>query len=339
VDFTPLVDRARYVNVGDENARLNPNNGALSGDDANLTPGATTDLIGLAYDRNVGVPVGSPPPPGSATTVWGINRNTNRLSIQGGVNASVSGGPNGGTVADAGSLGVVLDAGADGGFDISFTGSAFAALTVGGSTGLYALALPSPTATLVGPIGDGATQVYSLTINPDTDGDGLLYAADNCPAAANADQADLDGDAAGDACDADDDGDGLSDSLEAAIGSDPRSANSDGDGVGDGGDACPTVSGTTSNGCPDIALPETTITKAPKRKTTKRKATVEFTSNEPGSTFACSLDHKPFAPCASPHKYKRLKAGRHFVDVRAIDPANNLDPTPATAAWRVRPGK
>jgi hypothetical protein len=36
---------------------------------------------------------------------------------------------------------------------------------------------------------------------PDLDGDGVFDAADNCPDAANADQADLDGDAFGDACD------------------------------------------------------------------------------------------------------------------------------------------
>jgi len=37
---------------------------------------------------------------------------------------------------------------------------------------------------------------------PDADADGVADAADNCPAAANSDQADGDGDAAGDACDA-----------------------------------------------------------------------------------------------------------------------------------------
>ena len=42
----------------------------------------------------------------------------------------------------------------------------------------------------------------------DADGDGVADASDNCPNAANAPQADLDGDGQGDACDADIDGDG-----------------------------------------------------------------------------------------------------------------------------------
>jgi len=66
---------------------------------------------------------------------------------------------------------------------------------------------------------------------PDSDGDGVTDCADNCPLAANADQANTDGDAQGDVCDADDDNDG----------------------VLDGADNCPgTPAGTqvTSFGCP-----------------------------------------------------------------------------------------
>ena len=75
-DFNPTVDRMRYVNTNFENARFNPNNGALAGDDTNLTP-ASVEIIGEAYDRNV--------VNGGATTLYAINRNGNQLAIQGGI--------------------------------------------------------------------------------------------------------------------------------------------------------------------------------------------------------------------------------------------------------------
>jgi Tol biopolymer transport system component len=51
------------------------------------------------------------------------------------------------------------------------------------------------------------------------DGDGVPWAADNCPAAPGADQSDADGDGAGDACDTGDtDGDGFSDRIEYSVG-------------------------------------------------------------------------------------------------------------------------
>lgn len=49
----------------------------------------------------------------------------------------------------------------------------------------------------------------------DDDGDGLDNSVDNCPAVANGDQTDLDGDAQGDACDVDDDGDNVPDYIDA----------------------------------------------------------------------------------------------------------------------------
>ncbi len=96
----------------------------------------------------------------------------------------------------------------------------------------------------------------------DTDGDGVLNEEDNCPDAANEDQADADADGVGDACDPDlldTDEDGVVDSLDNC----PEVANEDqADADADGvGDACDpdlvdtdedTVPDATDN-CPEVA--------------------------------------------------------------------------------------
>lgn len=106
-----------------------------------------------------------------------------------------------------------------------------------------------------------------------------------------------------------------------------------------------TVSGggdltTSNNTASDVTKidypPETTITKKPKKKSAKRRATFKFVSSEPDSTFECKLDKKPFKPCTSPQRYKRLKPKRHRFQVRAIDAAGNVDPTPAKAKFRIK---
>ncbi len=48
-----------------------------------------------------------------------------------------------------------------------------------------------------------------------------------------------------------------------------------------------------------------------------------FTSNEPGSTFACQLDANSFATCASSFTAPTLSEGAHGVSVKAIDAAGN----------------
>jgi hypothetical protein len=87
----------------------------------------------------------------------------------------------------------------------------------------------------------------------------------------------------------------------------------------------------------DKKAPETTIAKGPRARSHKRTAKFRFVSSEAGSTFQCRLDKKPFKPCRSPKKYKRLKPGKHVFQVRAIDPAGNRDKTPATQRFRVLP--
>ena len=68
------------------------------------------------------------------------------------------------------------------------------------------------------------TQEVIWDIGQDQDGDGIVDGTDNCPAAANTEQTDTDGDGLGDACDGDDDNDGLPDSWELNYGLNPLSA-------------------------------------------------------------------------------------------------------------------
>ncbi len=71
-------------------------------------------------------------------------------------------------------------------------------------------------------------------IDPDSDGDGVPDLLDSCPAVANADQIDTDGDGAGDACDDDDDGDGVPDASDnCPLLASPDQTDLDGDGAGD----------------------------------------------------------------------------------------------------------
>ena len=52
-------------------------------------------------------------------------------------------------------------------------------------------------------------------------------------------------------------------------------------------------------------------------------------------TFQCSLDNAPFTACTSPKTYSGLSAGLHTFQVRAVDNAGNVDPSPPTFTWTV----
>jgi hypothetical protein len=85
----------------------------------------------------------------------------------------------------------------------------------------------------------------------------------------------------------------------------------------------------------DVDAPQTTITKRPANRTEKSTAKFRFRSDEAGSTFECKLDRKPWKPCSSPKSFKRLTEGVHTFKVRAIDPAGNVDSSPAKDKFRV----
>ena len=88
-------------------------------------------------------------------------------------------------------------------------------------------------------------------------------------------------------------------------------------------------------GSSDTTPPETQIDSGPSGTTTSSSARFTFSSNEPGASFECALDGGAFAPCSSPKDYTGLALGPHSFQVRAIDAARNIDPTPASRSWRI----
>jgi hypothetical protein len=86
----------------------------------------------------------------------------------------------------------------------------------------------------------------------------------------------------------------------------------------------------------DLTPPQTIITRGPKKKTRKRKPSFSFAASELGSRFQCQLDSGPFQPCTSPFRSPaKLKFRKHTFRVQAIDPANNVDGTPAVLKFKV----
>ena len=106
----------------------------------------------------------------------------------------------------------------------------------------------------------------------DGDGDGIPDSIDNCPAVANADQANADGDSQGDACDSDDDNDGVPDAR----------------------DACPTQFATAPDGCPPLALDKVTPSHAGPGIATLTLRGSGLTASPGGPARPCRLArHRP----------------------------------------------
>ncbi len=106
-----------------------------------------------------------------------------------------------------------------------------------------------------------AVNAGTITVkaDEDTDGDGIMSSVDNCPEAANVDQADLDGDGIGDVCDDDWDGDGVLNTADNC----PETANIDQadldrDGIGDACDDDIDSDGylNDADNCPMVYNPE-----------------------------------------------------------------------------------
>jgi plastocyanin len=85
----------------------------------------------------------------------------------------------------------------------------------------------------------------------------------------------------------------------------------------------------------DTTPPDTSIESGPVGEVTAAVADFQFSANETGATFKCSLDGGSFAACTSPASYAALAAGGHTFRVQASDAAGNADPTPAARTWTV----
>ena len=83
----------------------------------------------------------------------------------------------------------------------------------------------------------------------------------------------------------------------------------------------------------DTVPPDTTITAAPPAAQQPRPALLSSSRANEASTFQCSVNGGPFTACASPAILSALADGAITFQVRAVDLAENIDPTPATAAW------
>jgi hypothetical protein len=90
----------------------------------------------------------------------------------------------------------------------------------------------------------------------------------------------------------------------------------------------------------DSAAPETQIDEPkPANPSPSGEATLKFSGSDGGSGisgFRCSLDGAAFSSCASPKTYASLANGPHGFEVRAVDAAGNVDPTPASYSWTVK---
>jgi hypothetical protein len=75
----------------------------------------------------------------------------------------------------------------------------------------------------------------------------------------------------------------------------------------------------------DTAGPVVSITSGPKGATRQRRPSFAFSSPEPTTAFACSLDGAPGVPCTSAVRPARpLSQGNHTFTVQGTDPLGNV---------------
>jgi hypothetical protein len=162
-DFNPLVDRLRVLTSAGQSFAVDPNTGLVVANAPTLN-GGTTTADGTAYTNNQ--------PNVTATTLYTIDSASDTLYLQ---NPATS-------LTTAVGTGIGFDFNRLNGFDIPAgvnatttgapvtTGSGFAVLTVGGTTGLYSIDLVTGAGTLVGNVGTGTSVISGFAVQSDLGG-------------------------------------------------------------------------------------------------------------------------------------------------------------------------
>ena len=88
----------------------------------------------------------------------------------------------------------------------------------------------------------------------------------------------------------------------------------------------------------DATPPETELLSTPAAQAGVQGNEFSFTGSDTMSgrwRSECSVDGSPFFTCTSPYALGSLAGGSHAFQVRSVDNAGNVDPTPASHAWVV----
>lgn len=85
----------------------------------------------------------------------------------------------------------------------------------------------------------------------------------------------------------------------------------------------------------DARNPETTITRKPKKRGSKRLVRFGYRSSRSGSSFRCRLDRREWTRCDPSGARYRLSRQRHTFRVAAVDSAGRRDPTAARYGFRI----
>jgi hypothetical protein len=85
----------------------------------------------------------------------------------------------------------------------------------------------------------------------------------------------------------------------------------------------------------DTNPPDSNIDTGPSGTTADPTPTFTVSSSQPGSTYECRIDGGAWSVCSSTFTAGNLPDGPHTFEVRAIDAAGNVDPTPAGRPFTV----